>query len=133
MTRTPTDTPALTQRPRHNQALGAHGEALAANYLRAQGFQLLARNWRCRHGELDLIMRDHDTLVAVEVKTRSGRGYGSPLEAITVHKAERLRRLLVEWVREADIHPRLLRIDAVGIVLGTAGTPPQIDHLKGIS
>lgn len=117
----------------HNRSLGAHGERLAADYLRLQGFRLLARNWRCRHGELDLIMRDGDTTVAVEVKTRSGRGYGTPLEAITPDKAARLRRLLSEWVRESGSSPLRLRVDAVGITIEPRTHTPHIDHLRGIS
>lgn len=116
-----------------NWALGKHGESLAADFLRTQGFHLLVKNWRCRHGELDLIMRDGNSLVAVEVKTRSGWGYGSPLEAITAQKAARLRRLLLEWVRETGSHAPKLRIDAVGIVLSPDGGAPHIDHIRGIS
>lgn len=133
MTPIPAHIPAFTGGAHHNQALGAHGETIAADYLRAQGFSLLARNWRCRHGELDLIMWDRETLVAVEVKTRSSRGYGSPLEAITASKTIRLKRLLVEWVRQSGMRPSQLRIDAVGIVLGGVDVPPHIDHLRGIS
>ena len=133
MTQIPVHTSALAGEVRHNLTLGAHGETLAADYLHTQGFRLLARNWRCKHGELDLIMWDGDTLVAVEVKTRSGLGYGSPLEAITAAKASRLKRLLVAWVSGSDTHPVKLRIDAVGIVLGHASSTPRIDHLRGIS
>lgn len=116
----------------HNQTLGAKGEALAERYLVSRGFQLLEKNWRCRYGELDLIMRDGDHIVAVEVKTRGGSGYGSPLEAITAQKASRLQRLLLEWVRTSNYRKHKLRIDAVGIIL-RSGSAPSIDHLQGIS
>lgn len=117
----------------HNHALGSYGETLAADYLRAQGFHLLKKNWRCRYGELDLVMRDGDTVVAVEVKTRSGRRYGSPLEAITSEKAARLRRLLGEWLRESGVSASRLRIDAVGITIDRHEGEIDIDHLRGIS
>lgn len=128
-------TPAQTHaRPlSHNQALGARGEALAEQYLLERGYRLLAKNWRCRHGEIDLIMRDGDTIVAVEVKTRSGSGFGSPLEAITVTKANRVRMLLLEWLRERRTHAPRLRIDAIGIVIRPGTGAPRIDHLRGIS
>ena len=117
----------------HNQALGAKGEALASDYLVSRGFQVIARNWHCRYGELDLIMRDDDTIVAVEVKTRRGLGYGSPLEAITARKAARLWRLLLEWRRTNDLRGIKLRVDAVGIVLPSDGSAPDIQHLRAIS
>lgn len=116
----------------HNQALGTKGEAIAERYLITRGFRLLAKNWRCRYGELDLVMRDGEEIVAVEVKTRNGTGYGSPFEAITVSKAARLRRLLLEWARENDQRARKLRVDAVGITM-RGGSDPRIDHLRAIS
>ena len=81
-----------------NQTLGAQGEHIAAHYLvHTLGWRVIARNWRSgRHGELDLIAEDGGSIVAVEVKTRSGLGYGNPLEAITARKTARLRRLLLE-------------------------------------
>lgn len=112
--------------------LGALGEALAAEYLESQGYRILARNWRDgTRGELDLIARDGDCAVAVEVKTRSGTGYGHPLAAITARKASRLRRLLLSWARQAKPGTARLRVDGVGITL-RAGEPPRIDHLRGI-
>jgi len=115
-----------------NQRLGAHGEDLAADYLRGRGCVLLARNWRDgRRGELDLIVRDGACVVAVEVKTRTGTGYGHPLEAITARKAGRLRRLLLAWVRQQAVRPSHVRVDAIGITLRPSERP-RIDHLRGI-
>ena len=94
---------------------------------------MLARNWRDgRRGELDLVVRDRDTIVAVEVKTRSGLGYGHPLEAVTARKSARLRRLLMSWVRENQPGQVRLRVDAIGITL-RPGEHPRIDHLEGIA
>jgi len=108
---------------------GRFGEELAADHLQALGLILLDRNWRCDVGEVDIVARDGDTLVICEVKTRSSRRFGSPLEAITPEKAARLRRLAACWVREHDVHPLAIRIDLVGIVLG--GGEPQIEHVRG--
>ncbi|WP_336991381.1 YraN family protein [Leucobacter sp. VD1] len=115
----------------HNQTLGAHGEAIAAAFLEERGFVILDRNWRNRYGELDLIAQEGRALVAVEVKTRSGDGFGSPLSAITARKASRLRRLLLDWARAHDSRAPEMRIDAVGITLCGDSTP-RIDHLRGI-
>ena len=121
--------PPATPRAR---ALGDRGEELAANYLEDRGYHILARNWRIARGELDLVALDGDTIVAIEVKTRSGTGYGNPLEAITLQKAQRLRRLLLSWVRAERPAAQSLRIDAIGITI-RAGERPRIDHLEGIS
>lgn len=120
------------QVPHQNQVIGALGEKLAAEYLAQEGFIVIARNWRCAHGELDLVAQEGACFVAVEVKTRSGTGYGNPLESITARKAARLRRLLLEWNRLHGHRSAMLRIDAVGILL-SRGSAPLIDHLRGIS
>jgi len=70
--------------------LGPHGEEVAGRYLRERGYRIIARNWRCRFGEIDLIARDGDTLVFVEVKTRTQLGFGGPEGAVTPRKQARL-------------------------------------------
>ncbi|MEC4840811.1 YraN family protein [Mycobacteroides chelonae] len=72
--------------------IGSRGEDLAADYLSKDGFTVLDRNWRCRYGELDIIAADGEVLVFVEVKTRTGRAFGTPAEAVTHTKLRRLRR-----------------------------------------
>ncbi|MDI6023076.1 YraN family protein [Leucobacter sp. UT-8R-CII-1-4] len=122
-----------SRRRSHNLELGARGEQIAAEYLLGIGCEILSRNWRSgRTGELDLVVRERGVLVAVEVKTRSGTGYGSPLEAITARKTARLRELLLSWVRAHRPVSGKLRIDAIAVTL-SEGQPPQITHLRGIS
>lgn len=108
---------------------GRFGEQLAAAHLQAQGLMVLDRNWRCDVGEVDIVARDGDALVICEVKTRSSRRFGSPLEAITPEKAARLRRLAACWVRAHGVRPLSIRIDLVGIVLGSG--EPEIEHVRG--
>ena len=121
------------QVPSHNRTLGAHGEALAAEYLQSIGCEILSRNWRYgRAGELDLVVREGDTIAAVEVKTRSGLGYGTPFESITVRKTARLRTLLIGWVRANRPAARRLRVDAIGVTV-LPGVDPKIEHLRGIA
>lgn len=113
-------------------SLGAQGETLAASYLEAIGYQILVRNWRHgRDGELDLVARDGDCIVAIEVKTRAGLGYGHPFESITARKLSRIRRLLLSWVREQKPTGVGLRIDAVGVTV-FPGEEPRIELLRGI-
>jgi putative endonuclease len=111
--------------------LGRKGEALAAEYLAHAGMQLVERNWRCQQGEIDIVLRDGDETVFVEVKTRSSLAFGHPLEAITTSKLARLRRLAVAW---CEAHPgqfRSIRIDAVAIVAPAFGAV-VIEHLRRV-
>ncbi len=115
------------------RGIGARGEELAARYLTRLGWSVLARNWRCRYGELDLICRQPDgTVVVCEVKSRTGHGYGTPLEAITHAKAQRLRQLTAAWVKEHDQPVARLRIDAVGVLWHRDGTA-SVTHERGIA
>ena len=111
---------------------GDRGEDLAATYLTERGWTLLERNWRCVHGEVDLVLRDPDGVAVIcEVKTRSGTGWGSPLEAITRAKVLRLRRLAAAWARAQESPVGHLRVDAIGIVRYPDGTA-AIEHVPGI-
>jgi len=113
-------------------ALGRYGEQLAAEHLSAAGMTVLARNWRCERGELDLVLRDSDgTIVFCEVKTRSGTGFGAPAEAVGRTKARTLRVLACRWLLEH--RPRgadELRFDVVSVVR-RRGEAPQLEHLRG--
>ncbi|MFZ2529906.1 MAG: YraN family protein [Rhodococcus sp. (in: high G+C Gram-positive bacteria)] len=114
-----------------NQQLGALGEDLAAEFLASIGMTVLERNWRCRYGELDLIARDGAVLVFVEVKTRTGLGYGSPAEAVTPAKADRIRRLAGLWLSEQETRWRRIRVDVVTVLVAD-GRAPTITHLKQV-
>lgn len=91
---------------------------------------MLDRNWRCPQGEIDLVLRDGDETVFVEVKTRTSTTYGHPLEAITVVKLARLRRLAMAW---CAAHPGAgrIRIDAVAVV-APRRAPATVEHLERV-
>lgn len=117
------------------QAVGRYGERVAHRYLENLGWQVLATNWACARGELDLIARDGATLVAVEVKTRRGNRTGSPEEAVTPAKLRRIRLLLGIWLSQyGDEYPWIqqLRIDVIAIVCQPSG-PAALTHLKQVS
>ena len=113
--------------------LGAMGEALAVDHLTRMGLRILNRNWRCRYGELDVIACDEATrtVVFVEVKTRTGDGYGGLPHAVTPRKVWRLRRLAGLWLAGQDERWAALRIDVIGVRIGRRRTP-EITHLQGI-
>lgn len=109
--------------------LGARGEQIAVDHLTAAGLTVLDRNWRSGRGELDVVAREHDVLVFCEVKTRSGTGYGSPLEAVTPVKQARLKRLAAQWLDAHDQHGRRLRFDVVGVLVLAGRT--SVQHVRG--
>lgn len=113
--------------------LGALGEQLAADHIMGLGLRILTRNWRCRYGELDVIACDagNRTVVFVEVKTRSGDGFGGLAHAVTGHKVRRLRRLAGLWLASQDERWAAIRIDVIGVRIGRCRTP-EITHLQGI-
>jgi len=113
------------------QAVGAHGERVVARALEDQGWEVLARNWRCARGEVDIIAADGDTAVAVEVKTRRSAACGSGLEAITPTKVARLRMLVGRWLAAQDRVFAAVRVDAVAVTLPSSG-PAEIDHVRGV-
>jgi putative endonuclease len=114
-------------------ALGRFGEQVAADHLQQAGLEILARNWRCRDGELDIVAWDPQErcVVFCEVKTRSGLTYGSPAEAVTMAKARRLRRLAAAWLAEPGSRRGDIRFDIVE-VLRDRRAPLQITHLRQV-
>ena len=116
--------------------VGDRGEELAADFLRGTaGMVVLARNWRCKIGEIDIVALEeegtHTTLVFCEVKTRSGLGFGAPLEAITHQKLRRLRHLAAHWLIAEETRADDIRLDAIGVVL-LPGQEPDITHVRAI-
>ena|SRR5690349_254638 len=115
---------------RTKNAVGAYGERVAVRYLMDQGMVVLDRNWRCAAGELDAVLRDGDTLVFAEVKTRRSLRFGAPAEAVVGAKAGRMRRLATLWLAQSRLHPREVRFDVVSVLPRSAG-PAAVEHLRG--
>jgi putative endonuclease len=113
------------------RALGAYGERLAVRELESAGLEVLDRNWRCSLGEIDIVARAPGALVVCEVKTRAGTRFGSPIEAITPEKAERLYRLGAAWAAAHGCDDQRLRVDVVSVVLSRGER--RVEHLPGVS
>ncbi len=103
---------------RRNTALGDFGERLASAHYRARGYAVLERNWRCRAGEIDLLCARGTTLVVCEVKARTGPAHGHPLEAVTVSKQRRLRRLAALYLHQRGGRWSEVRFDVAGVLDG---------------
>ncbi|MFC4867521.1 MULTISPECIES: YraN family protein [Streptomonospora] len=116
----------------YRSALGTRGEDVAAAYLARGGLRILARNWRCAEGEIDIVAGQGATIVVAEVKTRTGLRFGSPLEAVTEPKRLRLRRLARRWAAAHRAASRPLRIDVV-CVLVLPGDRVYVRHHQGVA
>jgi putative endonuclease len=110
-----------------NRLLGQRGERTAARYLRRHGMRVLYRGYRTRLGEIDLIARDLDTLVFVEVKSRRR---GVPAEAVTLEKQRRLTLAALQFLRRYNLLEQRSRFDVVAIVWPDDRRPPEIEHIR---
>jgi putative endonuclease len=110
-----------------NRLLGERGERLAARHLKRQGMRILLRRYQTEQGEIDLIARDGDTLVFVEVKARRK---GSPVETVTLEKQRRLTNVSFQFLRKYQLLEVRSRYDVVAIVWPDDRTPPQIEHFR---
>lgn len=107
---------------------GKRGEDEAARYLEKRGYKVIASNYRCRLGEIDIIARDGDALVFVEVKTRGGAGYGSGAEAVDARKQRRIIAVSEVYMNENNISDTAVRYDVVSI--GRSGDGLDVELIK---
>ena len=109
--------------------LGRKGEDLAASYLRNLGWEIVERNYRTRLGEIDLICRDRDSIVFVEVKTRTETDFARPDQSVTQRKQAKLRRLVEDYLVRHRQESADVRFDVLGVTL--SGRRPEFDHIVG--
>ena len=110
-------------------ALGISGENLACDALTRQGYAILARRYRTRAGEIDIVARDGETLVFVEVKTRTSERFGPPAEAVTERKKRRVVSMARWYLTEFELHGCLCRFDVVSVMC-RPGLVPEIEVVK---
>jgi putative endonuclease len=108
--------------------LGREGERIAELFLKKKGYRLVERNYRCAAGELDLIVLDRRVIVFVEVKTRTGSGYGTPMEAVEFRKQHKMIRTAQFFLNAKRLSQREARFDVVGI--SWAGAEPLVEHIE---
>ena len=109
------------------QSLGTSGEQIAATFLHKKGYAIVERNYRCRHGEIDIIAQDGDYLVFVEVKTRKSKKYGTPAAAVDHRKQKQICRVTAFYLQHHSLHDIDLRFDVIAIHITTRSTK-KIDH-----
>lgn len=109
--------------------LGQRGEVLAEAALKARGWRTLARNFRCRAGEIDLVMVDGPTIVFVEVRSRRGDHAGTPLESVDRRKQARVVHVARAFLTLHRLHGCAARFDVVGVRFDR--DPPEIEHVRG--
>lgn len=106
----------------YNKNLGKQGEKAALKYLKKNKYKILERNYSCNFGEADIIARDKDDIVFIEVKTRTSIYYGTPAEAVTPKRQENYRRIAASYLHDVDKYP--IRFDIIEILDG------EISHIK---
>ena len=109
---------------------GIQGEKLAKDFLKKRGYRILETNYRCREGEIDIVARHKDSLVFVEVRTKTSLEFGSPEESITPTKKERLRATAARYRQAHNDLPPLWRIDFVAVELNQEGKPSRIELIE---
>uniref|UniRef100_A0A7V3UZF8 UPF0102 protein ENX16_00740 n=1 Tax=candidate division WOR-3 bacterium TaxID=2052148 RepID=A0A7V3UZF8_UNCW3 len=112
-----------------NRELGTAGEDAARRFLEKQGYKIIATNYRSQLGEIDIIGEDQDTLVFIEVKTRSSNKFGSPAEAVTRKKQQRLHQLAAMFLIERQLDNMPVRFDVLSLT--KTGNRVQIEHIPG--
>jgi len=110
------------------QVLGREGEKIAELYLKRKGYKLVARNYRCPVGEIDLIVLDRRVIVFVEVKTRTDHGFGTPLEAVEFRKQRKMIQAAEYFLSAKKLHEREARFDVVGI--SWPQREPVVEHIE---
>jgi putative endonuclease len=112
------------------QVLGKDGEDLACDELRRRGYAILARRYRTRVGELDIVARDGETLVFIEVKARRSDEFGAPGEAVTWRKRRKLQAMALDFLARGRLSAVPCRFDVVAVTLGRAGERPRIEVFR---
>ncbi|MEJ8302523.1 YraN family protein [Saccharibacillus sacchari] len=114
----------------HRKDKGRAAEEAAASYLEQAGWLIVERNWSCRSGELDIVAEKGETLLFVEVRSRSGIGYGMPAESIDGRKIQQVRRTAEVYLHRFGISDRQIRFDAVAVMLGRNLEIRSLEHIE---
>ncbi len=121
--------PATMQAGRGRRERGQQGEREAEQFLAAQRYTIIARNYRCPFGEVDLIALDRQTIVFVEVRTHTGEAFGDPLASVTARKQRQIARTALHYLSRNRLSDREARFDVIGI--RWEKEKPHLTHIRG--
>lgn len=113
-----------------NKTTGNKGEKLAREYLQIKGYKILGKNYRSKWGEIDIIAKDKEVVVFVEVKTKTDNRYGEPWEMVNQWKIEQVKRMGEVWCRDYGWEGTV-RMDVIGIII-REDEEPKIDHYENV-
>lgn len=113
-----------------NKSLGIYGEKAAIKFLEDEGYKVLAKNYRCKIGEIDIIAADGDTLSFIEVKTRSSNQYGRPCEAVNYNKQIKIVKTALHYINRNNLTQWMSRFDIVEILIETDDRINSINLIK---
>ncbi|BCJ85236.1 YraN family protein [Effusibacillus dendaii] len=109
---------------------GRQGEQLAKRYLESQGWHIVATNWRCRAGEIDIVAQDGNCLVFVEVRTRTSNRFGSPSESVDWRKQKKIRQVASIFLSMNTVCVSRIRFDMISIRMVENGQTPALEHIE---
>lgn len=109
------------------KAIGSCGEDIAAHYLKNEGYNILLRNYKTPYGEADIVAKEGDTIVFVEVKTRTNKSFGQPFEAVDFRKQERLKRIALFFLKNSELNLKI-RFDVISITVQDGSH--NINHIR---
>lgn len=112
------------------RALGQEGERIAENYLRDKGYQILARNYRSKLGEIDLVVQKNRIVIFVEVKTRGSAACGAPEEAVDGRKIRKLYQVASCFLKESRLEDRDVQFDVLSVFISAPGKEPCVTHFE---
>ncbi|OGO00272.1 MAG: YraN family protein [Chloroflexi bacterium RBG_13_52_14] len=110
--------------------VGALGEKLAVDFLKKRGYKIIQRNFRCREGEIDIITKQGECLVFVEVRTKKSSGFGIPEESITPVKSRKLVDLANIYLQNCSSLPQSWRIDVIAVELKPDNKLSRLEHIE---
>lgn len=118
---------------RQSQIIGRLGEELATQYLEKKGLKILERNFRCRQGEIDIIGKENEELVFIEVKTRTNQKYGTPIESVTPIKRKHMNRAIEFYLYTKQLTNEQVRIDVMEVYIENQEKKTyKINHIQNI-
>ena len=109
---------------------GKEGEDIATEFLENKGYKILDRNFLTRHGEIDIVAKDNEEYVFIEVKTRTTTNYGMPVEAVTIEKQKHLKKATEYYIYKNNLYNDFIRLDVIEVLF--KGDKYTINHIKQI-